>query len=174
MNSLANRIAVAIKNANAEETASIEVMQYALNIILNTLIIIIGTAAVGGLTGHLQESLTFLLFCCLLRLASGGVHLKSAAACNIVTILLSTLVPLLSELSEPYLWLINPFSLLIMILFSPNPDVNAQISRKLFPLLKAVSVLLVLSNFAIHSAVIGLAFLVQSLTVIYPSRRTTP
>ncbi|MFD2879381.1 accessory gene regulator B family protein [Paenibacillus rhizoplanae] len=39
------------------------------------------------------ESITFLLCFSILRLASGGFHLKTTMACNIVTILLSTLLP---------------------------------------------------------------------------------
>ncbi|MHA6530737.1 accessory gene regulator ArgB-like protein [Paenibacillus sp. BAC0078] len=171
MNLLANRIAIAIKNANSEDTHSVEVMQYSLSIILNTCLIIIATAIIGGVTGHFGESLTFLFCFSLLRLASGGFHLKTATACNIVTILLSTLSPYLIVFLGPWLWILNSISFLIIIAFAPNPDKNARIPLQIYPTLKLISIILVSSNFLIHSSVIGLAFLVQSLTVIPWKRR---
>lgn len=171
MNTLANKIAVAIKMKNPEETHSIEMMQYSLGIILNTLLIVIATATFGLLTGHFTQFMTFLLSCSLLRLTSGGFHLKTATACNIFSILLCTLTPYFFSFSGPILLLVNIASLLIMLLFAPNPDKNARIPTRLFPFLKIISVLLVSLNFFIHSSVIGLAFIVQSLTVIPWIRR---
>ncbi|MEC0170739.1 accessory gene regulator ArgB-like protein [Paenibacillus graminis] len=171
MNFLANRIAIAIKNANSEATHSIEVMQYSLNIILNTCFIILATAVNGIVTGHFSESLIFLVSFSFLRLSSGGFHLKTATACNIVTIFLSTASPFLSFFFEQNFWFLSTICFLIIVVFAPNPDKNARIPIKIYPTLKLLSIVLVGSNFLIHSSVIGLAFLVQSLTVIKWKRR---
>ncbi|WP_157764109.1 accessory gene regulator ArgB-like protein [Paenibacillus borealis] len=171
MNLLAYRIARAIKNANPEETHSVEVMQYSLGIIINTLLIIVGTAVIGFISGSFAECMTFLLCFSILRLTSGGFHLKTAMACNIVTILLSTLLPSLITFSDSTLWIANIISLIIIIIFAPNPDKNARIPTSIYPLLKLVSILMISSNFFLQSAVIGLAFTVQSLTVIPWTRR---
>lgn len=173
MNSLAYKIAVSIKNANPEETHSIEVMQYSLGIIINTLIIIVFTAIIGLTLGSFTDCLIFLLFFCALRLSSGGFHLKTALACNIVTTLLSTTLPTFVTLSNSALWFANILSLIIIITFAPNPDKNARIPASIYPLLKLVSIAIVLSNFFLHSTVIGLAFLIQSLTIIPWIRRRT-
>lgn len=173
MNSLAHRIAISIKNANPEETHSIEVMQYSLGIIINTLIIIVSTAIIGFTLGSFSDCLIFLLFFCALRLSSGGFHLKTALACNIVTTLLSTTLPTFVTLSNSALWVANIISLIIIITFAPNPDKNARIPASIYSLLKLVSIAIVLSNFFLHSVVIGLAFLSQSLTVIPWTRRRT-
>lgn len=171
MNSLAFRIAMAIKNANSEETHSVEVMQYSLGIILNTLLIIAGTSIIGFISGTYAECLTFLFCFSILRLASGGFHLKTATVCNIVTILLSTLLPSLITFPDSAIWIANIISLIIIVIFAPNPDNNARIPTSIFPLLKLVSILMVSSNFFLQSSVIGLAFIVQSLTVIPWTRR---
>lgn len=173
MNSLANRIAVTIKNANPEETHSVEVMQYALGIILNTLLIIISTAVIGLISGRFPECILFLLSFCTLRLVSGGFHLKTAMACNVATTLLSTLLPSLIILSGSGLWIANSLSLIIMIFFAPNPDRNARIPTSIYPIMKLISIVMVSSNFFLQSTVIGLAFLVQSFTVIPWTRRRT-
>lgn len=170
MNGLAIRISAAIKRANPEETSSLEVMQYALNIILNTLITFFTTMAIGWFFNNLLETFVFYISFSVLRICSGGFHLKSAWACNIVTSLLCSLTPLLS-LSGQAIWILNILSLGIMLGFSPNPDKNAQIALRWFPALKAISSGLVILNFLIGSSVIGLAFLVQSLTVIPWNRR---
>ncbi|QUL53005.1 accessory gene regulator B family protein [Paenibacillus tritici] len=166
MNSLANRIAIAIKNANPEETHSVEVMQYSLGIILNTLLIIVSTGFIGLIFGRFAECITFLLCFCVLRLTSGGFHLKTAMACNVVTTLLSTLLPSLITFSQSALLIANSISLIIVIIFAPNPDQNARIPASIYPILKLVSIVMISSNFFLQSAVIGLAFLIQSLTVI--------
>ncbi|WP_179036357.1 accessory gene regulator ArgB-like protein [Paenibacillus sp. URB8-2] len=171
MNSLANKIATAIKKTNPEQTCSIEVMQYSLGIILNTTLILFMTMIIGGATGHLTDSLIFLFSFALLRFCSGGFHLKTPASCNIVTTLLSTITPQLFTLTNRSLLILNIISFIIMMLFSPNPDRNAQIPTKLYPALKIFSLLLIGYSIFSRSPVIGLAFFVQSLTVIPLVRR---
>lgn len=68
MNHLAFRIVSAIKKTNPEQTHSIEVMQYALSIILNTLFIITVSLLIGGFTGQLMGTLIALLSFGLLRI----------------------------------------------------------------------------------------------------------
>lgn len=170
MNSLALKISTAIKKANPEETGSIEVMQYSLNIILNTLLMLVSSAVIGWFINNLTATLLFFVSFSFLRVCSGGFHLRTATACNIVTTLLCVLIPFFLHFSGSKLLLINATSLIIMIFFAPNPDKNAQIPLHWYPGLKAASIAIVSLNFFIGSSVFGLAFLVQSLTVI-PWRR---
>ncbi|OKP84226.1 hypothetical protein A3842_08310 [Paenibacillus sp. P3E] len=170
MNSLAIKISAAIKRANPEETSSLEVMQYALNIILNTLITFFAAMAIGLFFNNLLATFIFYISFSVLRICSGGFHLPTAWACNIVTALLCSLTPLLNPVGQA-LWIINAVSLVTMLVFSPNPDKHAQIPQSLFPALKVISIVMVSLNFLIGSSVIGLAFLVQSLTVIPWKRR---
>lgn len=171
MNHLAYKIVSTIKRNNPEQTHSIEVMQYSLSIILNTLLIILGSLLIGGLTGQFINTLLALLSFGLLRLCSGGAHLKTATACNIVSIFICSLIPHLAFLLHNYLLWVNIFCLILMLIFAPNPDANAQIPKEWYLGLKLLSALLIVLNFWIHSSVIGLAFFVQSLTVIIPYLR---
>lgn len=171
MNLLALRIVEVIKKSNPEQTHSIEIMHYALSIILNTLFIIITSLCIGGLTGQLKETFIALFSFILLRMSSGGAHLKSARSCNIVSIFICSLIPHITYLIHNHFIWINLFSLLVMILFAPNPDANAIIPKEWYLGLKVISITLVALNFWIHSSVIGLAFLFQSFTVIIPLQR---
>ncbi|QSF47871.1 accessory gene regulator B family protein [Paenibacillus tianjinensis] len=141
-------------------------MQYALNIILNTLLTITASLALGWLFNNFTQTLIFYFCFSVLRLCSGGFHLKTAAACNVVTTLICVAPPLLINITGTSLWIINALSFFIMLLFAPNPDKNAQIPFRYYPGLKLASIVLVGLNFFIGSSVIGLAYLVQSLTVI--------
>lgn len=171
LNSLALKISLAIKKTNPEETVSVEVMQYALSIILNTLLTFIVSLSIGLILNNLKETLIFYISLSLLRVFSGGVHLKSATACNIVTILICSMTPYLFQLTDTILWFVTAFSLILVLLFAPNPDKNTQIPVKWYPSLKLISVIMVCLNFFIASSVIGLAFLVQSVTIIPWKRR---
>lgn len=171
MNILSYKIASLIKQTNPEETSSIEIMQYSLNIILNSLVIVITSLLIGWLTGNVAGTATALFGFAFLRFTSGGKHLKTATACNIISITLCSSLPHLAFLIENHLWIINISSLIIMLIFAPNPDANVPIPLRWYPLLKVVSVLMVTTNFFIHSSVLGLAFLAQSLTVISTPRR---
>ena len=173
MNILSYKIASIIKQANPQETSSIEVMQYALNIILNSLVIVISSLFIGWLTGSFAGTATALFGFAFLRFMSGGKHLKTATACNIISITLCSSLPHLTFLVENHLWIINMSSLILMLLFAPNPDANVQIPVRWYPFMKIISVLMVASNFFILSSVLGLAFLAQSLTVISLARRRT-
>ncbi|HUC93002.1 MAG TPA: accessory gene regulator B family protein [Paenibacillus sp.] len=175
MDSISFKIARAIKNADPDHTSSIEVMQYALSIILNTLFIVTVSLVVGWLTGRYQETLITLAALVIMRMASGGRHLSEAWQCNIVSILLCVGVPIIAaSISGNILLIMNMLSLSIMLMFAPSPDPSVHIPSKIFPYLKTLSVILVASNFLIGSAVIGFAFFVQSLTIIPFGRRDKP
>ncbi|GIP32987.1 accessory gene regulator ArgB-like protein [Paenibacillus sp. J2TS4] len=166
MNTLAYRIAAAIKKADSDRTHSIEVMQYSLAILLNTALIIVVSLLIGWWTGQFTSTLVALISLSGLRMASGGVHFKSPWACNVVSVLLIVGVGHIPVYPESLLFWVNVINLVLMISFAPRPDANAAIPVKLYPLLKWISIGLVSSNFIIGSHVIGLAFLVQSLTVV--------
>lgn len=166
MNTLSFRIASIIKRANPQETSSIEIMQYSLNIIFNSVLIVTLSLFIGCLTGSIAATATALFGFAFLRLMSGGKHLKSATACNIISITLCSSLPHITLLSEQHFMTINMFSLIIVLIFAPNPDANVQVPLRYYPLLKIISVLMIVSNLFIHSHVLGLAFLAQSLTII--------
>ncbi len=146
-------------------------MQYALNIILNTLLTFIASMIIGWSLHNTINTLLFYTAFSLLRVASGGKHLKTAAACNLVTILCCSFIPYLLHLHGILFWAANVLSFIIMLIYAPNPDKNAQIPLKCYPALKLFSIALVGSNFFISSSVLGLAYLLQSLTVITWKRR---
>lgn len=163
---LSYKLARMIKNADPERTHSIEVMQYALTILLNTFFIFVVVLAIGWVTGTFVSTAITLGSFTLLRMVSGGVHLKKAWECNVVSIFICTVIPHLPLLPMPYFIGFNLCSLLIMLLYAPAPDRNARLPRKLYPYLKGISIALVLSNFFIVSHIFVYICLIQSLTLL--------
>ncbi|WP_331702431.1 accessory gene regulator ArgB-like protein [Paenibacillus sp. IITD108] len=161
---LSHSIAAAIKEANPEQTHSVEVMAYSLTIILNTMFIIAVSLVIGALTGNFIATLLAIISLLIIRFVSGGPHINSVWGCNIVSILICTVVPHIPMFLP--LLVVNIVSLVIMLVFSPQPDKNAKMPTGLYPYLKILSVILVFFNFFIQSDVIGLIFLIQAIIII--------
>jgi len=166
LEALSSKLARSIKNANPEETASIEVLNYAINIVLNPLAIFLLASAAGLLIGKFQEVLLFLVFFPMLKVFSGGRHLKSSSYC----VLLTTAVAVAVSFADfPALWnhILTGISLLLVLLFAPfSTKKTTLIPEKYNPLLKIISALVVCSNFFIGSSVIGAAFFLQAVSLI--------
>ncbi len=157
-------IARSIKNANEEQTHSIEVMAYAIFILLNTSFIIVMSLSLGGIMGNLYSVLTALLSLLIIRMVSGGPHIRTAWGCNIVSVLLCVIAPIIS-LYIPVHYL-NLFNTVVMLLFSPQPDSNTKMPAKFYPHLKTISVALAASNFFINDAIIAFVIFIQAVLIL--------
>lgn len=166
MINLAYKIASAIKRANPGQTSSVAVMQYSLIILLNTLSIIASALLIGWAMGSFLQTLLALCSLMLLRMLSGGSHLKTARGCYIVSVALCVGIPLLPAVGDGNIWVMTVFSATVMLIFAPNPDRNARLQQEWLPYLKILSILLVCSNFALESQIMGWAFFIQALTTI--------
>jgi accessory gene regulator B len=166
MNHLANKLAVAIKRTDPDRTHSVEVMQYSLTILLNTSFIFMVSFLIGWLTGELAATFFSLCTMMVLRMVSGGLHIRSAWGCNAVSIAICAGIPQLPTLAETVIGILNLLSLVIMILLSPRPDRNTRMPREWHPYLKFMSVLLAILIGLVGSQVMGLVLFAQSLTIL--------
>lgn len=166
MNHLAHRIAWALKRADPEGPVSVAVMQYALRILLNTALIVTASLLLGMAAGRAWETMLTLCSLMLLRMASGGAHIKSEWGCNLFSTAVCVGIPLVPMLPGKIVLLANLFTVLMMLAYAPRPDANTRIPLAWHPRLKLLSILLAGANLFIGSQVVGLAFAVQSLTII--------
>jgi accessory gene regulator B len=155
-----------IKHQNPEKTVSVAVLHFALTGILNSLAVFVIILSTGIISGHLMDSLLASLFFVSLHFFSGGYHFKSVLLCMVFSssmIVVSFIIPLTSS------WLLGLtiFTILIIAAFSPsNIESHARISKKYFPLLKVISVAIVLVNMIFHNSAVGFALFFQALLVI--------
>lgn len=126
--------------------------------------IIAASLVIGALTGSFKATLLAIISLLIIRFVSGGPHINSVWGCNIVSILICTVVPHVPMFFP--LLIVNIISFVIMLVFSPQPDKNAKMPTRLYPYLKIISVILVFFNFFIQSNVIGLIFLFQAIIII--------
>ncbi len=159
-------IAVWLKKANPEETASIEVMEYALSILINTSLIIIISLGIGYSTGKYGETALALFSFILLRFFSGGVHIRSSFGCMVTTIVLCSTIPRLPALSKAEMIMFTLICILLLLWFAPQVDSEAGFNPELKRLFKIVSICIVSSNFIFWSSIISVSFLIQCLTLI--------
>jgi accessory gene regulator B len=168
---IAGRIATSIKNANPEKTASIDVMRYALILLINISITTIIALAVGLITGKFIETVLFSLAFIILRSSTGGFHLDSSVKCTIVSTCMASLFPQIPITSQ-MMFSFQIISLLLILIFAPaNIEGQTRIPPKYYPHLKVFGLLLVSSNFILAIPILSFGFFVQSLTLISIKRR---
>lgn len=171
VDAIVTKIAYSIKRANPDETASIDVLKYSLNLIINPLAIISLSTTIGLLFGQLSEIYTILFSFALLRTFSGGRHLKSSDACIFLTTGLATV---LSYVELQFLWnlCLTIASFILIMVYAPySTHRTTLIPEKYNPLLKVISGAIVSINFFFFSSLLSVAFFLQALTLINSLRK---
>lgn len=164
--SLALRLAEGVKKQAPQHPASIAVLKHSIAILINTISIIVLTVLMGIFIGRIQEAALILIAFPLLRMASGGFHLKTGMMCVLVTTCLFTGLTMV-ELNNTLVNSFNITSVMLVLLFAPSGiEKSSRIPRKYYPLMKVISLCIVCSNFFIASPIIAACFLVQALTLI--------
>ncbi|MFD0673130.1 accessory gene regulator ArgB-like protein [Cohnella sp. GCM10027633] len=168
---VAHRLATKIKEANPEETASIDVMKFALFGLLNNLIITIVSLSLSFLFGQVQETIIVITSFSVLRLFSGGFHFKTPRACFIFTTLIFILTPF-AHLSGTGILVASVLALSLVLIFAPsNIKEHIQVDEKYFPLFKFISTIIVIASYFINDSAVTMAILAQSITLINLNRR---
>lgn len=115
---LGRRMAEAIKKANPGQTASVEVLAYALTNIVHSLTIIIAAMLIGFADQQPVRTATSLIWFMGLRLLTGGYHFKSLTVCAVFSVAVAVLSPFASRIGILFPW-IDYISLALIALFAP-------------------------------------------------------
>ena len=157
---------------NGVAPPSVEVIYYALYVMANTVSIIVLSLLVGWLTGALSETALTLLSFALIRMFSGGYHLKSGMFCIFVSTVIMSVIPHI-RLGDQGALIATAAAALLFLLFAPsNLDKYARIAPKYYPLLKALTTAAVAANFFIRSDLLAVVFLVQGVSLLFRSGTT--
>lgn len=160
-------IARAIKNSNPEDTASVEVLEYGLKIVVNAFLIILITLIVSSWLSSWINGLIALFSFALLRFFSGGIHINSSDKCVAASVLILVLISTV-KIQDDVVSILNIATIVLVLLFAPN---NIHVRYKKIHIkdwmLKLVAATIVLANMVfIGSEVASFAFIVQGLTII--------
>ncbi|GIO06038.1 hypothetical protein J31TS6_20660 [Brevibacillus reuszeri] len=159
-------IAKSIKRANPEQTASVEVMQYSLIAIIGTGSAIFLSILFAAFLGTAAQTISVLVSFMTLRAFSGGFHFESAEKCALVSILGAVVIPLI-PLSDTTTDILLTVALVLILLLAPKGKNQSRIfSRKHYPLLKLISLVIVTTNYWIGLPEVTISFLVQALSLL--------
>lgn len=160
----ARRISERISKA-ADNNVSVDVMAYALGFYLNFFGVVILTGLSGWALGCFKASMIAMMTFGVLRICSGGFHLKSLTACTVASASLFCLIPFF-QLSSSITVIITCISALTVAIASPSFRHlrNMKGRKKMF--YRTISTIFVLCNLLFVSAPFALACLAQSLTLI--------
>lgn len=163
--SISSKVASVIKNANPEQTASFEVMKYALDVLINLFAVVFLTLLVGWITESLFETALTLISFIGLRMTSGGYHLKSLDLCVVASIALLSILPHI-PVPDPMLWFLNIISFILVIWLAPTNLKDTRYTDRAKPVMKFFASAIVLSNFFVFSPQLALSFFSQSILLL--------
>jgi accessory gene regulator B len=159
----ARRISEKISKASTTNV-SVDVMAYALGFYLNFFGVILLTAAAGATLGCFKEAMIAMGAFGVLRICSGGAHMKSLTACTVVSAAIFCAIPFI-PMSDHATLAITATSVVIVAIKSPSfrhkPNMGGR--KKMF--YRTVSVAMVAANLLFGSAAFALACLAQGVTL---------
>ena len=139
----ANKVAVYI-HEKVENSSSVAVLRFSLINVFNYFIVTLFILFVCLITDNIAKGFIALVSYSFLRYFSGGFHLKSGTACNIVS---SFLILLATHLSLNYIYtgfILNIAAIFFLLLYAPQGILNlSRINAKYYPVLKTISILIV-------------------------------
>lgn len=141
---------------------SIPVLKYAIEDVIDTLIISIPIIIIGAITTpHIWTGLLVIIAFFTLRSYSGGFHFASQSRCLIVSILV-IMISIYMPVTYWYNGLVeNSIALLLVTIFAPS---GSKAKEEYHRRHKVIAILIVSSNFFIQSGLLANVFFIQALT----------
>ncbi|WP_281885962.1 accessory gene regulator B family protein [Paenibacillus sp. YYML68] len=146
------------------DAASETVLFYALSLLINSAVSVLIVMTISTITGKIADALLVILAYTILRIVSGGLHLRTSLACC-----LTSATIFLTAAHAAYEFavigvLLNTVAFILVLIYAPS-DIKSvsRIDPKYYPMLKCVSALIVASNFYFQLPVLTTAFLIQAL-----------
>lgn len=154
-------------NRNVENASSVAVLKMSLITIINFLIVTCTVLFICLFTGKLLAGLIAVFCSPFLRYFSGGIHMKSANVCNVISAIL-ILIAVHVPISYMYTGIgLTVITMLILLLYAPQGILNhSKLEAKYYPILKLISLCIVASNFYFQSPLLSAVFFAQAITII--------
>jgi accessory gene regulator B len=165
MDNIARKIAISIQKNNPK-SSSLAVLEYALISLINLILIMGSVLFIALITGRFVDAIVAVLAFPLLRYFSGGLHLKSANICNVISAAL-ILISIYISITYWYTGIIlNIIAMILLLLYAPSDIKKSKMKKNQYPLLKIIAILIVASNLLFQSPILSFVFFLQSITTI--------
>ncbi|MBO7745199.1 accessory gene regulator B family protein [Paenibacillus sp. MWE-103] len=153
--------------AGVEKAPSAAVIKYAFDILTNTLSAAVAALIIGAFTGEFRSTCFALLVLAVIRYMSGGYHLRSSLLCATVSTLTLAAIPHV-PVADAWMPYLTGFAVIMMLIFAPaNYDTYATLPARYYPLLKVLSALFAASNFLVHSDIMTVVIVLQSILLLF-------
>jgi len=170
INKLSLGIATYLKQIDNDNTPSIDVMKYALYIILHNIITIISIVLIAFVLQEPISTLIALAYFMVLRFFAGGYHLHSSTWCTILSITFVCVAPFI-ELSMVWIIIVNAIAVILLAIYSPrNFKGYARIPEKYYPIMKVVAIAIGSSNFIWLDSSLAAILILQSALLLPPEK----
>lgn len=160
--SMAESLAVSI-HSNYPSSSPVAVLKFGLISIINLIITIFIVLMIGSLTNHFIPALIAVVGFPILRYFSGGIHLRSANMCNVVTssfMLISVYIPVQYWYNG---FILHMVTIILLLLYAPSGIKRSKLDPEHYPKLKMIAVMIVLTNLAFQTSVLTVAFFIQAV-----------
>ncbi|SEN59151.1 accessory gene regulator B family protein [Paenibacillus sp. OV219] len=148
---LSNKAAQVIKNANPEQTSSVERLTALLALQVNNCGVIVATMLIGLLTGKPLETALGIAIFVITRLLTGGFHFRNLDVCFLVSTAVLAAIPHI-ELSIIVMVITSLISIVITAFFPTK--------QKILP------ICIIILNVFLSSPIIALAIFFQSISLL--------
>jgi accessory gene regulator B len=121
---------------------------------------------ISVITGDFVNAIVAVLAFPALRYFSGGFHLNSAAACNIISATL-VMIAIYTPVNYWYTGIIlNLLSMIILFVYAPSGIKKSKLPKSSYPFLKVIAVAIVSTNLLFQSPVLSIVFFLQAITTL--------
>ncbi len=169
---VSEKIAKRIKSVVPEHPRSEKVLAYSISFLLTNLSVIVLSLLISLFTGKFLETVIVLISFALLRNISGGFHLETAWLCIILSTTIVTIIAF-SNFGYFYIIVLTSISLILTMIYSPRIERQTRIPKKYYPVLKILSMVIILISSLLGTPLVTSAFFVQSVTLIRSGRGVT-
>ena len=171
---LSESLAIRIKQANPDETASVEVLKFAITGLLNNSITTFCILLIGALTNHFWDICIVTIAYMLLRWFAGSYHFKSAKLCFIVSVVTISPIPILANyINDTATVILTLISLVVTAIYAPTNVKRTRIKPKHYPIYKAIALLIIGVNLIINSPLLAITFVFQTVSTIHIKEKIT-
>lgn len=158
-------MAEAIKR-NVPNSSSVPVLKMGISTTANLLIMSLIVLMITVFTGDFLHGIYATAAFCFLRYFSGGLHIRSVNICNFFSAGI-ILICVYTPISYWYNGLvINILSVILLACYAPHGIKKSKLSVRYYPVLKAISIVIVSINFLLHSPLLAIVFFMQAITTI--------
>ncbi|WP_413986418.1 accessory gene regulator B family protein [Paenibacillus polymyxa] len=146
-----------------DEENTLHVMRFLISNIIPLILILI----IGIIIGNLWTIISVVLGFVLLRMLSGGYHIKNADICFLVSILLIVVLSLVPLLPEVMLYIFRVVAFLIVLIYAPSNIVeNTVVRPEKHIYFKYASLIFVSISFFLDNGSFILGLFTQSLSLV--------